>query len=263
MAPPAPSLQDVIAQVQTDAAEDDPLGRLQVASGFVRDLAAVGDAALGHFVDQARRAGHSWSEIGDALGVSKQAAQQRHTQRLSFDPGTASFERFTPRARNVLAAADPIARAWGHGAVDTEHLFMALYHEPQGIAAVALDSLGLPADRAEAALRAKAPPGTGDAPEGKLNFTPEARSVLSGALTSALELGHNYIGTEHLLLGITRAGGVPSAVLAEAGLTTDALTDEITRRLAAFRPGTPPPTAPAERGARQKKPASAPKKSAG
>src|SRR5579864_8981377 len=131
MPPPSgPSLQDVIHLVEADGDAGGPLGRLQAASALVRELAEVGDAALGYFVDQARHAGHSWSEIGEALGVTKQAAQQKHTARLSLGIGPATFERFTPRARNVVAAAEAVARDWEHAYVGTEHLLLALYAEP-------------------------------------------------------------------------------------------------------------------------------------
>src|ERR1700684_909051 len=123
---PTPSLQDVIHLVESDPDDAQPLNRLRAASALVQNLADIGDAALGYFVDQARHAGHSWSEIGEALGVSKQAAQQKQTVRLSLGLNAPTFERFTPRARNVLVAAEPIARDWGHSHVDTEHLLLAL-----------------------------------------------------------------------------------------------------------------------------------------
>src|SRR5580658_932934 len=136
---PTPTLQDVIHLVEADTEDAEPLSRLGTASVLVRNLTEVGDAALGYFVDQARHAGHSWSEIGEALGVSKQAAQQKHTVRLSLGLNTPTFERFSPRARNVLSAAEPIARQWGHGCIGTEHLLLALYREPEGVAAQILN----------------------------------------------------------------------------------------------------------------------------
>src|SRR6516165_8483323 len=110
---PIPSLEDLINAVVRESADDQPLTRLRTAASMARSVSEVGDAALGYFVDQARRAGHSWSEIGDALGVSKQAAQQRHTGRLAPGRSGASLERFTSRARHVVGAAEPIARQMG------------------------------------------------------------------------------------------------------------------------------------------------------
>ena len=141
MAPSPLTLPDAIHWVDTEAKDPDPLTRLQTASVLVQSLAEVGDAALGYFVDQARHAGHSWSEIGDALGVSKQAAQQKHTVRLSLGPNAPTFEHLTPRARKVVTEAEEIARSWRHGYVGTEHLLLALYSEPESIAAQILVDL--------------------------------------------------------------------------------------------------------------------------
>ena len=230
---PTPSLQDVIHLVEADTEDEQPLSRLGVASVLVRNLAEVGDAALGFFVDQARHAGHSWSEIGEALGVSKQAAQQKHTVRLSLGLNAPTFERFTPRARNVLSEAEPIARARGHRHIGAEHLLLALYREPEGVAAQILGESNLPLDKAEAAVDARTRRGPG-APEDKLSFSPEAIVVFTGALASALELGHNYIGTEHLLLGLARGDGQAAGILEDAGLGEEAIERQITDKLARY-----------------------------
>ena len=224
------SLQDVIERVEAEA-QDQPLRRLQTASALVGELAQIGDAVLGYFVDQARHAGHSWSEIGDALGVSKQAAQQRQTVRMSLGLNNPTFERLTYRARGVLDAAEPIARSWGHGYIGTEHLLLALYQQAEGVAAQILVECALPADKAEAAVlsRTERRPA---APEGKLPFTPKAIAVFNGALASAVEMGHDYIGTEHLLLGLARGNGIAADVLAGFGLTGESLALKVREKLA-------------------------------
>src|ERR1700755_3497580 len=102
---PAPSLHELIQLVETETEDASPLGRLRAASSLAGHLAESGDAALGYFVDQARHAGHSWSQIGEALGVSKQAAQQKHVVRQE-----AGFERFTPRSLNAVRDAEVVAR---------------------------------------------------------------------------------------------------------------------------------------------------------
>jgi hypothetical protein len=229
---PAPSLQEVIHLVEAEADDTSPLVRLRAASSLVRNLTEVGDAALGYFVDQARHAGHSWSEIGEALGVSKQAAQQKHTVRLSADVAP-SFERFTPRARSVVDAADAVSRAWGHSYIGTEHLLLALYCEPEGIAAQILVETGLSEDRVAAAVGERITRGPG-APAGKLPWTPKAKAVFSGALASALEMGHNYIGTEHLLLGLDRMDGLAKEVLEQSGLTSEILGERVSNKLARY-----------------------------
>jgi hypothetical protein len=230
---PTPSLQDVIHLVEADTEDAQPLSRLGVASVLVRNLAEVGDAALGYFVDQARHAGHSWSEIGEALGVSKQAAQQKHTVRLSLGLNAPTFERFTPRARNVLSEAEPVAREWGHRQIGTEHLLLALYREPDGVAAQVLNESNFSMDKAKAAVDARTERGPG-APEEKLPFSPEAIAVFSGALASALEMGHNYIGTEHLLLGLTRGESQAANILADADLGQEAVERQVTEKLAGY-----------------------------
>jgi hypothetical protein len=226
-----PSLHDVIHLVEVE--NHQPLSRLSAASALVRDMAEVGDAALGYFVDQARHAGHSWSEIGEALGVTKQAAQQKHVGRVSLGLNGPTFERFTPRARSVLSAAEPIARSLGHGYVGTEHLLLALYREPEGLAAQILVESGLPADKAEAAVSQRTEHG-GEAPGGKLSFTAKAISMFSAALATALELGHNYIGTEHLLLGLIQGDGLAAEVLEGAGLSEQVVTGKVTEKLAVY-----------------------------
>jgi hypothetical protein len=234
MAPPSPvSLQEVIQWVDTETGEEQPLARLQTASALVRELAEIGDAVLGYFVDQARHAGHSWSEIGDALGVSKQAAQQRHTVRMALGPNAPTFERFTPRARTVVTDAELIAREWGHEHVGGEHLLLALYREPEGVGAQILVEAGLTYDRVSSAVAARVERGSG-APGGKLTFSPPALAVFTGALASALEMGHNYIGTEHLLLGVARGEGAASDVLDEFGLTEDVAAAAVIEKLDAY-----------------------------
>jgi Clp amino terminal domain, pathogenicity island component len=226
------SLQDVIQRVEAEA-DDQPLSRLQTASALVRELAEIGDAALGYFVDQARHAGHSWSEIGEALGVSKQAAQQKQTVRLSLGLNPQTLARFTDRARAVVAASEPIARKFGHGYIGTEHLLLALYQQPEGVAAQILVESGVSADNAEAAVARRIGPGS-IVPEGKLPFTPRAMAVYNAALASAVEMGHNYIGTEHLLVGLARGTGVAAEVLAEFGLTEVNLVQKVRTKLVGY-----------------------------
>jgi Clp amino terminal domain, pathogenicity island component len=229
-----PSLQDVIRLVEADTEGGDPLSRVRAASALVQNLTEVGDASLGYFVEQSRLAGHSWSEIGDALGVSKQAAQQKQTVRLSLGLNAPTFDRFTPRARSVLRAAEPIAREWGHGHIGPEHLLLALYWESEGLAAQILNESNLPMERAETSLGTRVDRGPG-APEEKLTFTDTAVAVFTGALASALEMGHNYIGTEHLLLGLSRGDGPAAEVMKDAGLDHKALELKISEKLSGMQ----------------------------
>ncbi len=122
---PTPTLRELIDSVRADAPGDDALVQLSQASRAVADLEQTADSLLGHFVDQCRRSGRSWSEISGALGVSKQAAHKR----FSFD--VPRFERFTARARSVLAHAEEEAQGLGHGFVGTEHLLLPCSRSPR------------------------------------------------------------------------------------------------------------------------------------
>ncbi|MBO0823744.1 MAG: hypothetical protein J2P27_07770 [Actinobacteria bacterium] len=245
---PPPTLQELIDTVRQDAGTDDPIGQLAVAAAAASTLEQTTDALLGHFVDRCRRTGRSWSEISAALGVTKQAVHKRFAGPLAERlTGTdePTFSRFTLRARNVLAAAQGAAAANDHQWVGTEHLLLALYSEPDGIAAKVLAAMQIGSEQVEAALRAAwarptapraqtpTPPGASDdrdtagegrehsaaTPEtGRLPLSPHARSALVAAVAVALELGHNYIGTEHILLALYREpDSLAARVLTELG----------------------------------------------
>jgi hypothetical protein len=210
------SLDALIATVRT-AAPDEPLAQLEAAARLKNDVGELTDALLGHFVDQARRDGCSWSQIGDALGVSKQAAQQKHTPRVF------TGERFTDRARVAVAEAGSAARRLGHGYVGTEHLLLGLMAPPiaEGLANRVLGERGITAERVEAHVVAVTGRGEHDG-TGVLPHTPRAARVLGATLHVALELGHNYIGTEHLRLALYREPeGIAARFLAASGLTEE------------------------------------------
>jgi ATP-dependent Clp protease ATP-binding subunit ClpA len=182
------------------------------------------DALIGYFVDQARRAGASWSQIGSSMGVSKQAAQKRFVPRDGgglVPDGEQIFSRFTPRASNVLAAGGRLA---GDQAVDAAHLAAALLTEPDGVAARVIQRAGLTGEQVCAAVGAGPAAAAGDAGPAvlrELSFTEDGRAALKGTLKAALRLGHNYIGTEHVLLGILFAGGPAGQALASSGLDAE------------------------------------------
>ena len=206
---PAPDLNDLIATVAADAATDAPLARLATASAVAAELTDAGDALVGHFVDACRAAGHTWAEISGSLGVSRQAAHKRYSS-IPRD-----LDRWTPRARQVLEHAVGTAVAFGHVYVGTEHLLLGLF-PPGGIAAQILGGYGLTEEGVADQVLARAPrneTGPADPP-----FTPLAAQVLGGALTEAISMGHNYIGTEHLLLGLFgQPEGIAAQILTGAG----------------------------------------------
>jgi ATP-dependent Clp protease ATP-binding subunit ClpC len=127
------------------------------------------------------------------------------------------FERFTDRARRVVVLAQEEARLLNHIYIDTEHLLIGLIHEGEGVAATALESLGISLEAVRAQVEEII--GHGERfPTGRIPFTPRAKKVLELSLREALQLGHNYIGTEHILLGLLREGeGVAAQVLVRLG----------------------------------------------
>ena len=212
---PAPTLQELIETVERDAPSSELLDLLSTASSTVAQLEEVGDAVLGHFVDRCRRHGHSWTEISGALGVTKQAAHKR----FSFPAPT--LERFTPRARGAVDAATKAARALGHNFVGSEHLLLGLFAEPQGLAALALAEAGVERAAVEAKVLEAVPRTTEPLLDNPL-YIPQASLALQGALGEALRLGHNYIGTEHILLGLLRDRDTLAVrILGEFGVSSE------------------------------------------
>jgi ATP-dependent Clp protease ATP-binding subunit ClpA len=139
------------------------------------------------------------------------------------------FERFTDRARRVLVLAQEEARLLNHNYLGTEHILLGLVHEGEGVAALVLDSFGVGLDT----VRQRIKEAVGDSPGagvGAPPFTPRSKKVLELSLREALRLGHNYIGTEHLLLGLVRVDeGLAAQILTQLGVpSTDAVRDRVT-----------------------------------
>ena len=127
------------------------------------------------------------------------------------------FERFTDRARRVVVLAQEEARLLNHNYIGTEHILLGLIHEGEGVASKALESLGVSLEAVRSQVEQVIGHGQ-TAPTGHIPFTPRAKKVLELSLREALQLGHNYIGTEHILLGVIREGeGVAAQVLVNLG----------------------------------------------
>jgi hypothetical protein len=138
------------------------------------------------------------------------------------------FERFTDRARRVVVLAQEEARLLNHNYIGTEHLLLGLIHEGDGVAARALESLEVSLEAVRARVEAIIGEGA-SSPSGHIPFTPRAKKVLECALREALQLGHNYIGTEHILLGLIREGqGVAAQVLVEMGVDLPLIRQRVT-----------------------------------
>jgi hypothetical protein len=218
-------LDDLIDFVLESDPDGDALTRLSAAVLTAEQLGDLADHLIGHFVDQARRAGASWTEIGQSMGVTKQAAQKRFVPRTEPEDkpaGAGQFSRFTDRARRVVVGAEERARSAGNPYVGVEHILLALLDMTEGLAARAIVAQGISLDvvreRATAALHAST-----EVPAGHIPFTGSSKKLLQLSLREALRLGHNYIGTEHMLLAML--GDTDSAaekILRDAGVDRDA-----------------------------------------
>jgi hypothetical protein len=145
------------------------------------------------------------------------------------------FERFTDRARRVLVLAQEEASLLNHSFIGTEHILLGLIHEGDGLAAKALESLGISLQAVRENVAETIGP-SGSGPKGSPPFTPRAKKVLELALREALELGHNYIGTEHILLGLVREGeGVAAQVLQSFGADLGAVREKVMELLVGYQ----------------------------
>ncbi len=152
------------------------------------------------------------------------------------------FERFTDRARRVLVIAQEEARALGHNVLGSEHMLLALLEEGEGVAAKVLGELGL--DAGQLRQRVKDAGGLGVSGEATVSppFTPGAKRSLERSLREALQLGHNYIGTEHLLLGLLGEPQDPGPVLlVECGLPLEQVRIQVLKLLSGYAPSSPEP----------------------
>ncbi|GIJ29312.1 hypothetical protein Vqi01_44740 [Micromonospora qiuiae] len=190
-------LDDLIQAIKRT--HTDALDQLAGAVLVADHIGEVADHLIGHFVDQARRSGASWTEIGRSMGVSKQAAQKRFVN-PAMDPQQ-GFDRFTPRARNVVMASHNEAKAAGNAEVTPAHLVLGLLAEPEGLAAKALTAGGVSAEAVREAATGALPPSVGEVPD-LIPYDAASKKVLELTFREALRLGHNYIGTEHILLAL-------------------------------------------------------------
>ncbi|MDH6626505.1 hypothetical protein M2271_004322 [Streptomyces sp. LBL] len=222
-------LDDLIAAIKK--AHTDTLDQLQDAVIAADHLGEVADHLIGHFVDQARRSGASWTDIGKSMGVTRQAAQKRFVPKESaaLDPN-AGFARYTPRARNVVMAAHNESIAARNAEGRPEHLILGLLAEPEGLAAKAITAQGVLLDTVRQAATAALPPAAEEVPD-LVPYGSDAKKVLELTFREALRLGHNYVGTEHLLLALLEFEN-GEGVLSGLGITKPAAEKNIAGALA-------------------------------
>jgi len=231
-------LDNLISYVKALHPSGGPLENVSDAFAVSTQMDEQADALIGHFVDQARKSGLSWSQIGGAMGVSKQAAQQRFVPARAADlfPKNAKpFSRFTDRAARVLLAAGKLAAPEPVGAAP---LAAALLTEPRGLAAMAVAAAGVTPEQVYAAVGTGPAQPVGEASPAELldlTIDENAKTALKEAPKSALRLGHNYIGTEHLLLGLLSRGGPVTDTFTGLGLSHERAEELITAEIAAFQ----------------------------
>jgi Clp amino terminal domain, pathogenicity island component len=199
--PPAVRLDDLISAVSS--AHPEVLDRVTGAVALADHLGDVADHLIGHFVDQARRSGASWSEIGRSMGVSKQAAQQRFVAKgtpAALDPSQ-GFSRFDDEARRVVVAAQETARSAGNDRIGLGHLVLALVADEAGTAARAVAAQGLDLDTVRRTATATLPAAGGPAPD-MVPFDDRAREALEQTFRVAMRLGAESVGAGHVLLAV-------------------------------------------------------------
>src|SRR5690349_12847565 len=221
-----PRLDDLIAGIEH--AHADPLDRVGGAVVVAEHLGDTADHLIGHFVDRARRSGASWTDIGRSMGVTKQAVQKRFVPK---EPAH-DFSRFTPRARNAVVAAQNETRAAGNVEIRPEHLLLGLLSEPAGLAVVVLEEQGVTIDAIRQAAAAALPP-AGDELPALIPFDGQSKKALELTFREALRQGHNYVGTEHILLALLEVEG-GGGVLHGLGVDKAAVEAAVTAHLSSW-----------------------------
>ncbi|MEW9549668.1 Clp protease N-terminal domain-containing protein [Nonomuraea sp. NPDC050783] len=285
-------LDDLISVIRSRHPDGDPLGELTDAVALGEHMGEVADHLIGHFVDQARRSGASWTDIGRSMGVSKQAAQKRFVPREGARPLAEDlrvYARFDGPARAAVVRAQQAAIAGGHEHIEPGHLLLGLADEPGAPGARTLTALGAPLDAVKDAVAAALGPGTlatlgavddpgpvgtsgmggtggtggmggtggtGGTPGAsgapgaevrRVGFAGPGKKALELTTRESLRLGHEHVGTEHLLLGVLGVleleGGPLARALAGLGVTREGAEREIATAAAALpESDTQPPT---------------------
>src|SRR5450631_447070 len=222
-------LDDLIEAITT--VHSDALEQLSDAVIAADQLGDVADHLIGHFVDQARRSGASWTDIGRSMGVTKQAAQKRFVPKPAgeasdLDPSQ-GFGRFTVPARSVVMAAQNEARAAHNDAITPGHLVLGLLSQPDALATESILAQGVTLEAVRHAATVTLPPAA-DQVSDLIPFDSRARKALELTFREALRMGHNYIGTEHILLALLELED-GTGVLADVGVDKATAEAHITR----------------------------------
>lgn len=227
-------LDELVAIVESRASSDET--RLAAAVALSSELDELRDELVDHYVRLARERGLSWVQIGQQLGVSRQAAHQRFGARrvraldvgrrrrrrrgATCEPATkADLEMMTGGAKDALATAQDEARKLGHGYLGTEHLLLGVLADHNGVAAKAMRALDISADIVRRRIMEIVGRGR-ETPVGEIPLTPRSKKVLELSRAEAKRMKQNSVGTEHLLLALAAEGeGMAARTLVDSGVT--------------------------------------------
>jgi hypothetical protein len=226
------SLEDLVSSIWNDTRNATTGFRLYHASFMSARLADLSDRLILHFVQEAKEAGLSWTYIGQSLGVSKQAAQQRFGGRSSNEPmfpGVAGSLPWSPEAKEAIQAANIEARAFGHELAGTEHLVLGLLRNPDNSGAKAIRGVGVSLEAVRIAAEGATLPAQDRGEASSTVLTPRAQMVITSLMVKeARRVGHSHVLAEDLLLGILGdEGGIGAAILADAGIEYSAIIESL------------------------------------
>jgi hypothetical protein len=222
MEPRELQLEELISIVDGKDPHAGPIERLVESVMLAGRLDELADELVGHYVDRARDEGASWAEIGEVMGVSRQAVQKRFVAHRAKKGRRQGFflTRFADEAREVVKRAERHARQAGSSHVGTEHLVMSLTDDPESAATAAIVGMGASLDEIRAHATAAIDHGSTGAAKGHIPFSAASKKVLELSLREALRAGDRHIATEHILLGILRDERSPGfTILSAQGVT--------------------------------------------
>lgn len=225
-----PSLDGLIEYVREHTSDASELDRVRDAMGVAGTIGELGDHLVGHFIDEARDAGYSWSAIGEDLGLSRQAVQKRYAPPAGEVPTKRAglFDRMVPEGKFVIGHARDEARARQVDYIGGEHLLLGIAAEPESVGAKALGVCGATPEIITAAINGRFGRPTGKPRTDEPRFTVRAKKILEHSLRESVRLGHEYIGTEHIALAIlTVPEAMSGEILRNLGVTYEGLRDAI------------------------------------
>lgn len=222
----SPEFDDLVRKVESRSSETNPMQRLTDSVIVAAQLEEMADDLIGHFVEEARSSGASWADIGQAMGMTRQAAQKRFVGRKSRRGKRSSFfmTRFAQEARRLVQDTEGVARAAGSDHIGTEHLIISMTEDPEGLAARAFTALGASVEHLRAESRAFIGNDTDTPSRGHLPFSPDMKKVLELSLREAIRSEDRHITERHIVLGMLRdSSSFGGRLLGENGITRQGL----------------------------------------